>query len=79
MEEGEAFMDRDAGGPGAVVFARGKGGAIFNLFELVLPKRATVARAENSAALIQTDRFKLAIKPEFTGFNAVFPIAFQTA
>lgn len=78
MEMREAFMDHFTDhGPGKIVYAMGKDGALFEHFELVLPSKSQVTRLPGSGLSIQTSRFHLTVKPEFIGTAAVLPNQFE--
>jgi hypothetical protein len=80
MDEREAFVEP----PGRlsefhkVVSATGKGGAIFEHFELILPQGAQVLRVDPASIRVQTKRFSMQIVVSFDGFGAVFPRSFET-
>lgn len=78
MEEREAFI-KHGNGPvhGKVVYALGKGGVIFDHFDLMLPKGSSVTREKNSSISIKTDRFTLNIHPHFDGMGSNFPQKFK--
>jgi hypothetical protein len=77
MADREAFLH--SGGhvdEEKVVWQSGKDGAIFDHFELILPRGTTVARADADTILVQTRRFSMSIQSVFEGFGAVFPPQF---
>jgi len=59
-----------------VVFAMGKGGAIYDEFELILPRAAKISRLDPSTILIRTKRFGMQIGVGFDGFGANLPSGF---
>lgn len=63
MEEREAFLPSGKGMSvrqnHKVVFASGKGGAIFDHFELNLPHGTTVSRIDPRSIQLKTDRFSM--------------------
>lgn len=70
MEERVPFMNSgDAPTFGEVVFATGDGGAIFDQFELILPRGTKVERTGAGSLHIITRRFTLAVDVNFEGFN----------
>lgn len=78
MEEREHFIEHGGGSEdGKVVYAFGKGGAMFNHFEMVLPKGSSISREQDSSLVIKTPRFELKIKPNFIGVNANLPRNFE--
>ena len=85
MEMREAFMSEaprsmDAEEPPfahQVVFATGKDGAVFDRFELILPKGSRVMRSELSGLCVETGRFRLSFYPEFFGTSTVLPSEFE--
>lgn len=78
MEEREQFINHGKISPaGKIVYAFGGDGAIFNHFEMVLPKGSSITREKDSGLVIKTPRFKLKIKPEFIGVNDNLPRNFE--
>lgn len=78
MDQREAFTDHGAHkGPGKVVFAIGAGGAIYDHFELTLPKKTQVVRLPNNSIEIRTKCFNMSIDIEPVRFRAVFPRQFE--
>lgn len=78
MEEREQFIDHgNSPSNGKVVYAFGGDGAIFNHFEMVLPKGSSITRENDSGLVIKTPRFKLKIKPKFIGVNDNLPKNFE--
>ncbi|CAB5589185.1 Uncharacterised protein [Citrobacter youngae] len=77
MEEREKFIDYDSNpSNGKVIYATGKDGAIFENFEMVLPKGSSIIREEDTSISIITKRFKLRFRPIFSGCNSVLPRRF---
>ena len=81
MGEREAFMAHD-GQPnslqdGNVVWATGKGGAIFDHFELILPAGAAITRIDPASVRVRTRRLSVQIGVGFEGFGAVLPHRFE--
>ncbi|HEJ7257889.1 TPA: hypothetical protein SMG11_000073 [Serratia marcescens] len=78
MDEREQFIDH---GPspsiGKVVYAYGKGGAIFDHFEMVLPKNSSVIRESDSSISVITKRFKINYRPLFEGLSDNLPRRFE--
>lgn len=74
MDEREQFIDH---GPlpsrGKIVYAQGKGGAIFDHFEMVLPKSSSVIRESDSSISVITKRFKINYRPLFEGWSDNLP------
>lgn len=79
MEEREQFLDHGSN-PfyGKVVYAFGRDGAIFEHFEMVLPKGSSIVRERNSSISIITNRFKLNFRSEFGGWNTNLPRRFES-
>lgn len=78
MELREAFLDHGPDGSNEkVVSATGSDGAVFERFELILPRHSTIMRAGHVALHIATRRFTLTFAPEFHGFSTVFPHKFE--
>lgn len=78
MEEREQFIDH-ASSPsiGKVVYAYGTEGAIFDHFEMVLPKCSSIIRESDSSISIITKRFKINYRPVFEGFGDNLPRKFE--
>ncbi|MBI6918893.1 hypothetical protein JET68_08780 [Pseudomonas monteilii] len=77
MEEREPFTAHGFDSTeGKVVYAFGPGGAIFEHFEILLPKGSSIGR-DDSGLVIKTPRFSLTIESRFRGMNAVFPRRFE--
>lgn len=72
MENRAAFED-EPDGEWTTVVASGEGGALYERFELVLPKGWRVARAARNQILITTKRFVLTIRTDCDGWGAVLP------
>jgi hypothetical protein len=78
MEEREQFLNHGSNpSRGKVVYALGNDGAIFEHFEMVLPKGSSIAREKDSSISIITNRFKLNFRPEFGGWNTSLPRQFE--
>ena len=81
MDEREAFMARSghANPPRDqnVVWATGKGGAIFDQFELILPAGAVISRIDPASVRVRTGRLSVQIGVDFEGFSAVLPPRFE--
>lgn len=60
-----------------VVWQSGKGGAIFEHFELILPRGTEVSRVDAETVLVRTKRFSMQMEVVFGGFGAVFPPKFE--
>jgi hypothetical protein len=79
MEDREAFSMHSKGTDiGEIVFATGEGGAIFEHFELMLPKRTEVSRLNEDTIKIKTDRFSMQIHINIPGTMVVLPRRFVT-
>ena len=55
----------------------GKGGAIFDKFELILPSHSKIKRKLDNSIEIETDRFIMTITIVFEGFNTFIPYEFH--
>jgi hypothetical protein len=84
MEEREPFFERgrakiylEEGTEVKLVAAYTKEGAIFDSFELVLPKGSIVSRGNDHSLLIDTKRFSLRFETLFEGFGSVLPRGFE--
>lgn len=83
IEEREQFIDdycdngRPHGLSGQVVMAHGAGGALFDRFELILPKGSKVFRSADGILRIETTIFSLEFTPGIDGFNTVTPRNFE--
>ncbi|MDN0088300.1 hypothetical protein QVN42_13060 [Yersinia nurmii] len=79
MEEREQFLDY---GPtpsnGKVVYAFGCNGAIFEHFEMILPRGSSIIRENDLSISIITNRFKFSYRPIFNGFNSNLPRRFES-
>ncbi len=79
MDEREQFLDHGAKPThGKVVYAFGKDGAIFDHFEMVLPKGSSIVRENNSSISIITNRFKINFRSVFGGWNSNLPRHFES-
>lgn len=78
MEEREKFLNYDSDSSnGKVIYAFGKDGAIFENFEMVLPKDSSIIREKDTSISIITNRFRLRFQPIFNGCNSVLPRKFE--
>jgi len=83
MEEREQFADRDLGNSnleGAevrVVMAFGRDGALFDMFELILPNGSNVFRSSAGIIRIETAIFTLEFDSGIDGFAANTPRGFE--
>jgi hypothetical protein len=79
MEERAAFLD-DGDDPLAdgVVYAAARNGAMYERFELVLPRRSKVSRGPDSSIRIATPRLTMIIRASFDGWGTVLPITYVT-
>jgi hypothetical protein len=78
MEHRAAFVE-DAfrkKGRGEVVYKYGSGGAIYERFDLILPKGSSVRRAEDNKIGIETKKLRMSITVQFEGFCTVLPRGF---
>lgn len=79
MEEREQFLDHGSHpSHGKVVYAFGRDGAIFDHFEMILPKGSSIVRENDSSISIITNRFKLNFRSEFRGWNTNLPRRFES-
>jgi hypothetical protein len=76
MEDRAAFGD-DRSDTSNVYYALGEQGAIYDRFELVLPKQSKVTRTAPNEVAIATKRFELRIETEFDGGNTYIPWEFH--
>lgn len=77
MEEREPFAAHGfEPTEGKIVYASGADGAIFEHFEILLPKGSSISR-DDSGLVIKTPRFSLTIEPKFDGMNAGLPRSFE--
>ena len=78
MAEREAFLPADEPETERkVVFSYGKDGAIFDHFELILPRGAQVSRIDANRILVRTKRFLMQVEVVFVGFAANLPSRFE--
>lgn len=83
MSARSAFSDHEGGivhGNGErheIVYAFGKGGAIFDNFRLILPKGSRVSRDSDGRLHIETAKFDLSFNAEFVGFYGSTPFGFE--
>lgn len=59
-----------------VVMAYASNGALFEMFELVLPQKCKINKNGNNIIELKHPLFKLRLTPAFTGFGAVLPQGF---
>ena len=80
MDEREAFMAQSGQAhppqDRIVVWATGKGGAIFDHFELILPTGAVISRIDPASVRVRTERLSMQIGVGFEGFSTVLPRRF---
>jgi hypothetical protein len=77
MAEREAFLPSvGSETEHGVSYASGKGGAIFDQFELILPRGTQVSRVDADTVLVRTRRFSMRIEAAFQGFGANLPCRF---
>ena len=80
MDEREAFMvQSDQVNPpqeGTIVWATGRGGAIFDRFELILPAGAVTSRIDSGSIQVRTERLSMQVAVDFEGWSAVLPRRF---
>lgn len=62
---------------GKIVSAYHSSGAVFNEFDLILPKKSKVKRISKNQILIETNMFSLSIMCLFEGFGTVLPEGFE--
>lgn len=74
MSEREAFNNREEPN---VVLAYSHNGALFEKFELSLPKKCKIIKNSAKVIEIRHPLFRLKIIPAFTGFNALLPNNFE--
>ena len=81
MEEREAFLPKgkniEVRHGSNVVYAIGEGGALFDHFELMLPRGTTVSRIDPRSIQLKTNRFSMRVVVGFEGFNSVLPRKFE--
>jgi hypothetical protein len=90
MEERDHFSDPDRTGGveavslgkaaslGEVVTAWGRDGAMFDMFELILPKGSRVSRSANGVLRLETAVFSLEFRPGMEGFATNVPWDFPS-
>jgi hypothetical protein len=59
-----------------LVSSFGPGGALYERFDLVLPKNCSIKKSNENEILIETDKLKLFIKTNFQGMNTFLPPEF---
>lgn len=74
---GDIKKYRDIGECDEIVKIYSPSGAIYDRFDLVLPKKSTVKRAENNRIEIETKKLKMSVAIRFEGFCAVLPEGFK--
>jgi len=77
MEQREQFIqsvekEKKEKSVGKVIMSYGESGALFKDFDLVLPKKSTVKK-DNNSFTIETPRFNLTFKIVYGGFGSVLP------
>jgi hypothetical protein len=81
MEERPQFIEtslrRKYEPRGEVVYATGKGGAIYDRFDLTLPVNSRVKRLSKNALEVETSRFRLVSTVNFDAMNTVTPRRFH--
>jgi hypothetical protein len=80
MEERVAFGlegERPHNEGWTTVLAYGAGGALYERFELVLPKGGRVARVSPTRVRVSTKRFSLDLSTEVSGFRASLPVGYE--
>jgi len=77
LDERPAFSDQyDKNSEGILCLATGKGGALYERFDLVLPKESTIKRPKAHKIEINTKKLKMFITVRFEGFCTVLPCDF---
>lgn len=79
MDQREAFMEQTKNkiDKSKVVASFGKNRAIYQRFDLVLPKESKVSRINDHTIRITTNKFELDIAVNFSGSNTVLPRYFE--
>lgn len=80
MKNRELFIEEfneDTPLNGKIVSAYHSSGAVFNEFDLILPKKSRVKRISKNQILIETNMFSLSVMCLFGGFGAVLPRDFE--
>ena len=84
MEEREAFTPEEERSranrrqpAGRVVHAAGRGGAIYDEFELILPAKASVTLGQEASLQVHTRRVQIDVTVRFDGANANLPRDFE--
>ena len=70
----DTFMEKEHG---EIVSAYGSGGAIYEKFDLVLPKKSIVRRPEDNKIEIETKKLKMSITIRFEGSSTLLPSGFE--
>jgi len=73
----ERFSTRKHEPPGEVVYAMGKGGAIYDRFDLTLPANSRVKRLAKNSLEVETSRFRLISTVNFNAINTFIPFEFH--
>ena len=73
----ERFSTRKHEPPREVVYAMGKGGAIYNRFDLTLPVNSRVKRLSKNSLEVETSRFRLVSTVNFNAINTFIPFKFH--
>ena len=76
MPERAAFID-DCRSTNKIVYQSSKSGAVYDRFELVLPKNTSVSRLNEHTIQIDTTKFVLSIDIIYVGLSEVLPRSFQ--
>ncbi len=78
MEERPCFVEHIEKDSGlSCVFASGSGDAIYEQFELVLPKKSTIKRSSDNHIQVNTNRFTMDIEVRFDGTSTNLPWGFR--
>lgn len=62
-----------------IISSSGNGGALYQQFDLVLPKNCIITKPNENEVLIETDKLRLNIRVNFKGYNTHIPWDFSTA
>ncbi|MGA9152510.1 MAG: hypothetical protein WBZ36_18190 [Candidatus Nitrosopolaris sp.] len=76
MPERAAFMD-DCRSTNNIFYSSSKSGAVYNRFQLVLPKSTSLSRLNGHAIQIDTAKFVLNIDIIYDGVSELLPRSFQ--
>lgn len=80
MEERSAFVEdtfEDDKLSSEIVYASGHEGAIYDKFDLVLPKKSSVRKTERNKIDIETEKLKISMIVQFEGFGTLLPKMFE--